>query len=75
MSKRPSYLGAHSQSGSSVGFIGWGNKKSSRGKVGLAQMSPAIDEETRYTLLKPTDVGASVMGRKKRAKSKDANRT
>jgi hypothetical protein len=29
-------------------------------------MSPAIDEETKFTLLKSTDVVASVMGRKKK---------
>lgn len=66
MAKRTHYTGAHSQTGSSVGFVGWGNKKSSRNKVGLAQMAPAIDESTRFELVKGDQVKPSARGKKKK---------
>lgn len=57
MAKRPTYLGAHSQEGRTVGFAGWGAPKRMKTRgPGLAGMAPAIDPAAKPGLLKRDQV-------------------
>jgi hypothetical protein len=53
MAKRVTYIGAHTVTGSSVGFAGFGVKRNRKYPiVGLVETSPLIDEKNRYQLIK-----------------------
>lgn len=56
MAKKPTYLGAHTVTGSSTYFSGWSAAKARRGGVGLLGMAPLPKEGAQYELLRPSDL-------------------
>lgn len=83
MAKRPTYLGGHTQTGSTVGFAGWGSARKNPAGVGLVGMAPAISETQRFLLLsadeaKPVPIPRfpiNVKPKKAKKGKKNANRT